>query len=107
MTGRLDEEKTAMDAGVLNVAFSLSSELFSEVGRVLVFDVLDNGIPAPTCQQVHVGTGGLVLPSIVVYLIAVAWCVHNVQAQAHSILLNDCKSLSISIFSKIGCHHTM
>lgn len=46
MARGLDEEQAAMDAGILNVAFSLSGEFFSEVGRMLVFDVFDNGIPA-------------------------------------------------------------
>jgi hypothetical protein len=45
MSGRLDEEQTAVDASVLDVALSLSGELFSEVCRVLVFDVLDDRIP--------------------------------------------------------------
>ncbi len=43
---RLDEEQAAVDAGILDVPFTLGGELFSEVGRVLVFDVLDDRIPA-------------------------------------------------------------
>ena len=46
MTRRLDEEETAVNAGVLDVALSLGGELFAQVGRVLVFDVFDDGIPA-------------------------------------------------------------
>ena len=41
----LDEEQAAMNAGILNVSLSLCSEFLSEVGRVLVFDVLDNRVP--------------------------------------------------------------
>ena len=43
---RLDEEETAVDAGILHVAFSVRRELLAEICRVLVLDVLDNGIPA-------------------------------------------------------------
>ena len=45
VAGGLDEEETAVDAGVLNVALSLCSEFLSEVGRVLVFDIFDNWVP--------------------------------------------------------------
>lgn len=46
MTGWLDEEETAVNTCVLNIAFALGGEFFSEVGRVLVFDVFDDGVPA-------------------------------------------------------------
>lgn len=46
MTRWLDEEETAVDSGILNVALTLSSELLSQVCRVLVLNVLDNRIPA-------------------------------------------------------------
>ena len=52
-----------MDAGILDVSFSLRSEFLSEVCRVLVLDVLDNWIPA----------------SVVVDLITIAGGIHNVQ----------------------------
>ena len=42
----LNEEETAVDSGVLNVAISLSCEFFSEICGVLILDVLDNGVPA-------------------------------------------------------------
>jgi len=45
MAGRLNEEQAAVDSGVLDVALSLSGELLSEVGRVLVLDILDDGVP--------------------------------------------------------------
>ena len=50
MAAGLDEEETAMNAGIGNVALSLGSEFLAEVGRVLIFDVFDNGIPAVPCQ---------------------------------------------------------
>ena len=46
MAGRLDEEETAVDACVLDIALSLSGEFLAEVCRVLVFDVLDDRVPA-------------------------------------------------------------
>lgn len=46
MSRRLDEEKTAMDACVLDVALPLRSKLLAKVGRVLVLDILDDRVPA-------------------------------------------------------------
>ena len=46
MTGRLDEEEAAVYAAVLDIPLALRRELFPKVGRVLVFDVLDNWVPA-------------------------------------------------------------
>ena len=46
MTRRLNEEQAAVDASVLNVALALGCELFSEIGRVLVLDIFDDGVPA-------------------------------------------------------------
>lgn len=46
MAGGLDEEQAAVDTGILDVALTLSSEFLAEVGRVLILDVLDNGVPA-------------------------------------------------------------
>ena len=45
VTGWLNEEQAAVNSGVLDIALSLSGELFSEVCRVLVFDVLDDRVP--------------------------------------------------------------
>lgn len=73
VTRGLDEEQTAVDASVLDVALTLSSELLSQVGRVLVLDVLDDGVPA----------------SVVVDQVAVAGGVDNVQAQPDTVLLDD------------------
>lgn len=46
MTRGLDEEQATVDAGILNVALALCGKFLAEVGRVLVFDVLDDRIPA-------------------------------------------------------------
>lgn len=73
VTGRLDEEEAAVDAGVLQVSLTLGSELFAEVGAVLVLDVLDDGIPA----------------ALVVDEIAVAGGVDDIQSQPNAVLLND------------------
>lgn len=53
-----------MNASVLNISFTLSSKLLSKVCGVLIFDVLDNRIPA----------------SVVVDLITVAWGINNVES---------------------------
>jgi hypothetical protein len=50
MTRRLDEEQTAVDSGILNISLTLSGEFFTKVGRVLVFNVLDDRIPAVKFQ---------------------------------------------------------
>jgi hypothetical protein len=55
-----------------DIPLALSREFLPEVGRVLVLDVLDNGIPA----------------AVVVHEVTVARCVDDVQAQAHTVLLN-------------------
>ena len=73
VAGGGDEVETAVDAGVLDVALTLSCELLAEVGGVLVFDVLDDGIPA----------------AVVVHEVAVARGVDDVQSQAHAVLLDD------------------
>lgn len=49
MAGRLDEEQTAVDTGILNVTLTLRGEFLAEVCRVLVLDVLDDGVPAEQC----------------------------------------------------------
>ena len=46
MTGRLDEEQTAVDAGILDVSLSLGGQLFPKIGRVLILDVFNNRVPA-------------------------------------------------------------
>jgi hypothetical protein len=73
VTRGLDEEQAAVDAGVLQVALTLGSELLAEVGTVLVLDVLDYGVPA----------------ALVVDKVAVAGRVDDVEAQTHAVLLDD------------------
>ena len=73
VTGRLDEKQAAVNPGVLDVALALGSEFLSQVGRVLILDILDDGIPA----------------AVVVNQITVAWGVDDVQSQTHSVLLDN------------------
>ncbi len=70
---RLDEEKAAVDASILDVALALSSELLPQVGGMLVLDILDNGIPA----------------AVVVDQVTVSGGIDNVQSEAHAVLLDD------------------
>lgn len=53
MTRGLDEEETAVNAGILDVSFTLCGQFFAEIGRVLVFDVFDDGIPARECKPIY------------------------------------------------------
>ncbi len=45
MSRWLDKEEAAVDPSILHVAFSVRREFLSQIGRVLILDVLDNGIP--------------------------------------------------------------
>jgi hypothetical protein len=73
VAGRLNEEEAAVDASVLDVPLSLGGELLSQVGGVLIFDVLDDRIPA----------------AVVVDQVAIAGSVDNVEPQTDAVLLND------------------
>ena len=46
MAGGLDEEQAAVNTSILDVTLTLSGEFLAEVCRVLILDVLDNGVPA-------------------------------------------------------------
>lgn len=50
MAGWLDEEQTAMNAGILNVALTLGGKFLAKVGGMLILDVLDDGVPAVSHQ---------------------------------------------------------
>lgn len=73
---RLDEEKAAVDAGILDVALTLSSELLSQIGGVLILDILDNGVPA----------------SVVVDQVSIPGGVNNVEPETDAILLDDVRN---------------
>jgi hypothetical protein len=53
MTRWLDKEQAAVDTGILDVTLTLSSEFLAEVGRVLILDILDNGVPAGLVVSLH------------------------------------------------------
>lgn len=101
MTGGLDEEQAAVDAGILNVALTLSSKLLAKICGVLILDVLDNGVPASATSvliysiQIECEKAaselfrGLFVPAVVVDLVSVARCVDDVQAETHAVLLDD------------------
>jgi len=63
MARGLNEEKTAMDARILDVSITLSGKLLSEIRRMLIFDVFDNRVPT----------------SIVVNLIAIPRSIDNIE----------------------------
>lgn len=72
VTSGLNEEQAAVNAGVLNVLVAVGCELLTQVGGVLVFDVLDDGVPA----------------AVVVDQVAVAGSVNNVESESDAILLD-------------------
>lgn len=73
MTGGLDEEQAAVNASILDVTLSLSGELFSQVRRMLVLDIFNNGVPA----------------AVIIHQITVSGGVNNVEPQSDTVLLND------------------
>ena len=73
MSSGANKVQAAVNSRVLNVALTLSGELFPQVGAVLVFDVLDDGVPA----------------AVVIDQVAVAGGVDDVEAEAHAILFDD------------------
>lgn len=69
----LDKEQAAVDSGVLEITFALSSQFLAQVCRVLVLDVLDNWVPA----------------ALVVDQVAVTGGVDNVEAETDAVLFDD------------------
>jgi hypothetical protein len=76
MAGGLDEKQAAVDAGILDVALSLGGELLPQVCRVLVFDVLDDSIPA----------------AVVVDQVAIPRSIDDVEPQSHTVLFDDVRN---------------
>ena len=73
MARRRDEVETAVDARVLDIPLSLRRQLLPQICAVLVLDVLDDRVPA----------------AVVVDEVAVAGCVDDVEAEAHTVLFDD------------------
>ena len=48
MASGVDEVQAAVNAGILNIPFTLSSQLLAQISRVLILDVFDDRIPAET-----------------------------------------------------------
>lgn len=46
VTSRVDKVQAAVNASILDVTFTLSSQLLAQVRRVLVLDIFDDGVPA-------------------------------------------------------------
>lgn len=90
MSRWLDEEEAAVDSGVLDVSLSLGGELLAEIGRVLVLDVLDDRVPAAVNQRWNVLVDEVYSPSVIVDLVTITWCIHDIESQSNAVLLNDC-----------------
>lgn len=48
MASGVDEVQAAVNASILNIPFTLSSQLLAQISRVLILDVFDDRIPAET-----------------------------------------------------------
>lgn len=72
----LDKEQAAVNTGILDISLSLGSELFPEVCRVLVLDILYDWVPA----------------SLVIDLVTVSRGINNIQSQADTVLLDDVRN---------------
>jgi hypothetical protein len=46
MSRRLNKEEAAVDTGILDISLSLSGKLLAKIGRMLIFDILDDWVPA-------------------------------------------------------------
>lgn len=66
----VDKEEATVDARVCDVPVTHGGELFSEVGRVLIFDVLNDGVPAV----------------LVVDLVAISGRVYDVELELDTVL---------------------
>lgn len=91
MARRLDEEQTAVNTGILDVAVTLSGKLLAEVCGVLILDIFHDGVPASStlARETMLRVGGCLIPSVVVDLVTVSRSVNNVETQTHAVLLND------------------
>lgn len=76
MARRLDEEQAAVNTGILNIPFTLSSEFLSEVCRMLILNVLDDWVPA----------------SVVIDLITITRGINDIESQTNTILLDDMRN---------------
>lgn len=86
----LNEEQAAVNASILDIPFTLSSEFLSEVCRVLILNVLDNWVPA----------------SVIVDLITITWGIDNVESQTNTILFNNmrnCLNFGGRSYWLVGC----
>ena len=102
MPSRVDKVQTAVNTGVLDVSVTLCGKLLAKVGAVLVFDVLDDRVPAAviSCTRQRGVCGGYgkasgthgrrgYVPVFVIDLVAVAGRVDDVEPELHAILDND------------------
>lgn len=78
MAGGVDEEESAVDAGVDNVLVSHGGELFAEISRVLVFDVFHDWVPAV----------------FIVDLVSVTWGIDDIETETDAVFGDDCDIMS-------------
>ena len=79
MTRGLNKEEAAVNARVCDIAVALRRQFLAKVRRVLILDILDDGIPAKRVSKLSYGHGVPIhLPAVVVDLVAVAGRVNDV-----------------------------
>lgn len=90
MASGRNEVETSVDAIVDNL-LAVHAVLLLEIGIVARLDVLDDGIPAASHVTNEPRTereSGWSKPVFIVDKVAKSRCIHHVQAQAHTILLD-------------------
>lgn len=103
VAGGVDKVQAAVDARVLDVAVAHGGELLAEVRAVLVFDVLDNRVPAfeRTMSEEWAAVVIIYVPVLVVDLVAVPGCVDDVQPQLDTVFDNNCDAKLFRVFLAI------
>jgi len=76
MASGVNEEETAVDTGILNVAVAHRGKLLTEIGAVLVLDITDDRVPA----------------AFVIDLVAVSWSIDDVEAETDAIFSDDVRN---------------
>ena len=66
---------------------------------MLIFNVLDNRIPAVLCYSESAKDQNAISPSIVVDLISITWGIYNIEPQSYTVFLDDCKIVSLPVYS--------
>lgn len=101
MARRINKVQAAMDTCILDISVAHGRQFFAQICTVLVFDVLNYGIPTvyPIEKRLII-KGNRDLPSLVVDLVAITRGINNVESKSDAILNDDyIKYMSVNIDS--------